>query len=107
MATKKVTTVRLSEQCYEHLRRATYVLDCTQSKVVEEALQEFFRTRNLTGGYQLTFTDDSIVLLHMSGDKPPKVLEISERNGVPPKEVASKYTTRLGEPVQVVIQEGE
>jgi hypothetical protein len=107
VADKKVTTVRLGVQTHEQLRRATYVLDRSQSKIVEEALQEYFRTRNLTGGYQLTFTNDSIVLLHMSGDKPPKVLEVHERNGVPPKEVASKYTTRLGEPVQVVIQEGE
>ena len=107
MADKKVTTVRLGEQTHEQLRRAAYVLDTSQSKVIEEALQEFFRTRNLTGGYQLTFTPDSVVLLHTSGENPPKVLEVRERNGVPPKEMAVAYTAKLGEPVRVIVQDGE
>lgn len=106
VADKKVTTVRLGEQTRDQLRRAAYVLDISQNKVIEEALQEFFRTRNLTGGYQLTFTSESVVLLHTSGDKPPKVLEVHVRNGVPPKELAGRYTEKLGEPVRVVVQEG-
>ena len=108
MVIKKVTTVRLGTQTYEQLRRATYVLGTSQSKVVEDALQEFFRTRNLTGGYQLTFTNQSVVLIHTSGTNPPRVIEVHERNGISPAEIATKYTTKLGEPVRIVMQdEGE
>jgi hypothetical protein len=105
VADKKVTTVRLRFHTYEQLRRATYVLGQSQSRIVEDALHEFFRTRNLGGGYQLTFTEENVVLLHTSTDKPPRVLDVYERNGVPPQEAASKYTAKLGEPVQVVVQE--
>ena len=105
MADKRTTTVRLGEQTRADLKRAAYVLDVSQNKVIEEALQEFFRSRNLTGGYQLTFTAESVVLLHTSEDKPPKVLEVHQRNGVPPAEVGAQYTTKLGEPVRVIVQD--
>ena len=104
---KKVTTVRLEEHTHEQLRRAAYHLGHTQSRIIEDALSDYFQAHNLDNGYQLTFTDTSIVLLQQRQDRPPKVLEVHKRNGVPPQEVASKYRTKLGEPVRVIVQKGE
>lgn len=55
--------------------------------------------------YQVTVTDSNIILSEHGNEL--KILEVTERNGIPPQQVAQNYKKQLQAPVRLVIQEGE
>lgn len=105
MADKRGTTIRLGLSTHERLKRAAYMLRMSQSSIVEEALQEYFKNHNLSGGYQLNLTRSNAVLQRV-GD-PSKIVEVTERNGISPQQLQARYETELQEPVLLVVQEDE
>ena len=103
MSNKRGTTIRLSQVTRERLQNASRILDESKCEIVEQALHDWFTTHNLIEGYQVNLTENSVVLLE-TGDQ-PRILEITERNGIPPQEVAQQYKEKLQAPVRLVIQE--
>ena len=103
MSEKIGTTLRLSAPIKDQLSQAALILRRTKSQIVEEALLDYFKKHGIGGAYQLTLTSKSAVLLRL--DDPPRVLEVTERNGIPPDKIAKKYSEKLQSPVRLVVEE--
>jgi hypothetical protein len=97
------TTLRLTKSTRDRLNQAAVILRRTKSQIVEDALADYFEEQGIGGAYQLTLTSERAVLLRL--DDPPKVLDISERNGVSPEKIVKKYSEKLQAPVRLVLQE--
>ena len=105
MSEKRGTNVRLSALTRDQLKEAARVLDRSQGSIAEEALTAWFKRNNFNGTYQLNMTPTSVVLMRTGGS--PKVIRVTERNGVPPNEVVDHYRKELQAPVRLVLQEEE
>ena len=97
-------TFRLTEEMTKQLKRSAYNLRKSQSAITEEALKDWFRKNGFGGIYQLHLTETNTVLIR-TGDS-PRIIEVAERNGVPPQEIADQYRKKLRAPVRLMIQEG-
>lgn len=100
---RKTTTVRLEEKFLSQLAQASWIFGKTQSDVVQDALEEYFAKYHLAAKYQLHVTEDSLVLMKLSKDGPPQVVEVTKRNGAGIDRLVDEYRTRLQEPVEVVL----
>jgi hypothetical protein len=98
---RKITTARLLENTKFSLERAAYVLQRSQNDIIEEALKEFFKKHKLDTRYQLNVNRTHIVLTEIAQDQ-VRVLDVQQRNGVPPTEIAKEYSQRYQHPVQVI-----
>jgi hypothetical protein len=102
---KRGTHVRLDVLTVDQLKEASRVLDRSQGSIVEEALTDWFKKHNFNGTYQLNVTKWNAVLIRTGGA--PQIIEVTDRNGVPPQEVADAYKKKLHAPVRLVLQEEE
>lgn len=100
---RKSTNIRLSINTRDKLKHVAGILNKSQSDITEQALKDWFEKHNFTETYQVTLTETSVVLLE-TGDS-PRILEVTERNGISPQEVAQNYKQKLQAPVRLVIQE--
>lgn len=105
MSEKLGTYIRLDVLTKDQLKEAARVLDRSQSSISEEALTDWFKKHGFTGTYQLNLTAENVVLMRTGGS--PKIIEVTERNGVPPEEVVDHYRKKLRAPVRLVLQEEE
>lgn len=97
--------MRLGVPTIDQLSEAARILDRPQSGIVEEALTDWFKKHNLNGTYQLNVMAKRVVLMRTGGA--PHIIEVTERNGTPPQEVADTYSKELHAPVRLVLQEEE
>ena len=100
---KKGITVRLKETSDSFLEYASITLGKSKSLIVEEALLEYLEKNNLLGGYQVNLTSTSVILMRTGNS--PEILEVRDRNGVPPEKIADEYRQKLRAPVRLVDQE--
>ena len=85
------------------LKNASRAVDRSNSDIAEEALRDWLSKHNLLETYQVTITETNIVLSKIGGGL--QILEVSELNGIPPREIAQKYKRQLQAPVKLVVQE--
>lgn len=100
---RMTTTVRLSPETAEKLKHYSFASHDSQTKIIEQALLEFFDRHKLPERYQLNVTTDHTILVRIEGEK-ASILEIHPRNGVPPEKIAEKYASQLRCPVELVLQ---
>ena len=106
MGDKKGTTLRLCSEARQTLAIAKSVLGKPYSRITEEALRDYANKHNLgDSGYQVTLTDDNIIL-HRTVNGMSKIVEVTQRNGVPDREVVDKYRAKLGSSV-ILVEQGE
>ena len=97
------TTVRLSPETAEKLKVYSFAAHGSQTKLIEQALVEYFERHKLPERYQLNVTKDHTVLVRIEGEK-ASVVEVSQRNGVAPETIAERYASQLHSPVDLVLQ---
>ena len=105
MSIKRGTTLRLEEATHSLLDQAAHILGRTKSQIAEEALTAYFEEHEINCSYQLNLTPKSTILMKMVD--PMQVVEVRNRNGVPPRELQRTYSERLRSHVRLVIQEDE
>jgi hypothetical protein len=103
VSSKQGTTLRLSPELKGMLKNASRVVDRSNSDIAEEALRDWLAKHKLLESYQVTVTKTNIILSKQGNDL--QILEVSERNGVPPRETVLDYQRKLQAPVRLVIQE--
>lgn len=103
VSNKQGTTLRLSQELRGALRNASRVVEKSNSDIAEEALWDWLTKHNLLESYTVTVTKMNIVLSESGNEL--RILEVTERNGIPPQEIAQNYKRKLQAPVRLVIQE--
>jgi predicted transcriptional regulator len=97
----KPTTVRLKATRRQQLERAAYILQRSQSAIIDEALENWFRENNFLKRYQLSVNADHIVLAEIDDDQ-VHIKDVRLRNGVPVEQIAREYSHTFNAPIQVV-----
>jgi hypothetical protein len=100
------TTVRLSSEVAEKLKLYSFAVHGSQTKLIEQALVEYFEKHKLPERYQLNVTKDHTVLVRIEGEK-ASVVEVVARNGSPPEAIVKRYSSQLHSPVELVLQDAE
>jgi predicted DNA-binding protein len=98
---KGQVSVRVSQATVDRLQKASYILKRSQASIVEEVLERYFETLDLDERLELRQTPGHNVLVRVTG-KRTDIVEVTIKNGVPPKELAEKYSVALQAPVTVV-----
>jgi len=99
------TTVRLLPDLASQLKHASFVLRKSQTAIISDSLEEYFDKHDISNGYQLNITKDKVVLQKMGAI--PEIMEITDRNGVSPKNIQAEYSKKLRQNVRLVVQGDE
>jgi group I intron endonuclease len=100
---KVTTTCRLPASTLDRLKMSVFLrLGNSQSDIIDEALRDFFEKHKIYTRFQLHVTDENYILMRCDEGQPPRVLEVTVRNGEPPEKTAYAYRVKLQEPVDVV-----
>lgn len=103
--TKKITTtVRMSEDLFEHWKTVAHVLRRSQSDIVTSALTEYFEKYHLSSRYELHISGGRMSLLRFD-DHSFEVVETREVNGLSPDSLVEAYRAKLNEPVVLYMKE--
>lgn len=94
-------SVRVSQATVNRLQKASFVLNRSQASIVEEFLEKGFETLDLSERLELRQTPGHNILVRVTA-KRTDILEVTVKNGVPPKDLAEKYSVTLQAPVTVV-----
>lgn len=97
----KATTVRLRATRRQQLERAAFILQRSQSSIIDEALEDWFRENNFLKRYQLNVGADHLALLEIDGDE-VHMKDVRQRNGVPVEQIVREYSNSLNAPISVV-----
>jgi len=103
---KTTTTVRLLPDIAVKLKIYSFSAHSSQTRLIEQALLEYFDKHKIPERYQLNVTKDHTVLVLLEGDK-ASVVEVSPRNGAPVETLLEKYSSRLRTPIELILQDAE
>jgi group I intron endonuclease len=97
-----VTTLRLGEALMDKLKKHSYASRRSQTDIVNEALEEWLTRNGFTEVFELHVTPQYVTLIKLDIDQPPQVLEVQERNGLSPKQMAEKLALKYKTPIRLV-----
>lgn len=103
----RVTTIRLKDKTTELLKKHSYFSRRSQTDIMNEALEEWFQRNGFSESLELHVTKSYATLLKRDVDKPPQVMEVQERNGLSPAQMADKLAAKYQVPVTLVLEKYE
>lgn len=104
-ADKKATTIRLGAVTKTKLENVARITQKSESAIVEQALDEFFKTHGYNTRYVMGASATCYVLFRQDGEN-ITLLDQQVRNGVPLEAVRDAYAARFNSPVELLV-EGE
>jgi hypothetical protein len=90
----------------EKLKIYSFTEHKSQTRLIEQALVEYFERHKIPERYQLNVMKDHTILVRLEGDT-ASVIEVNPRNGIPPERIVEKYASQFHSPVSLVLQDAE
>ena len=91
----------MSQSVINGMQKASFLLNRSQANIAEELFQKFLETLDLSERLELRQAKGHNILVKVCG-KITDILDVTDKNGVPPQAIAEKYSTMFKTPVTVV-----